>query len=56
MNTTYRVNRIQTVQINLAFFAALFARLAALLPRLTSPANDPAALRYAANKNNGLLD
>ncbi len=56
MNTSLRLNRIQTVQVSFASLEAFFQKLFAGLARLRKPADDPAALRYIASKYYGEID
>jgi hypothetical protein len=56
MNISLRLDRLQTIQVNLAPLIAFFARLVARLPRFTSASDDPAALRYIFDKYNGEID
>jgi len=53
MKASLHLNQFHTIQLNFASLIAFFVKLVSRLPRLTSPADDPAALRYIANKYNG---
>jgi hypothetical protein len=56
MNISLPLNRLQTIQVNLASLIAYLARLVARLPRFPRTADDPAALRYILNKYPGEID
>ncbi len=53
MNISIYRNRLWAIQVNFAPLFAFFAQLVSRLPHFTGPADDPAALRYIANKYNG---
>jgi hypothetical protein len=53
MKASLHLYRLHTIQLNFASLIAFFVKLISRLPRLMGPADDPAALRYIANKYNG---
>jgi hypothetical protein len=56
MKLTLQFNRPNTFQLNFTALVAFFVKLVSRLTHLTGPANDPAALRYVANKYDGKGD
>ena len=53
MKTSLQLNRLNTIQLNFAPLIAFVVKLVSRLPRLTRPADDPAALRHVFSKYNG---
>ena len=56
MKASLHLNRLLTIQLNFASLINFFKKLVARLPRLTGPADDPAAIRYILTKYNGEMD
>jgi hypothetical protein len=52
MKISLHLTRLYTLQCNFTSLIAFFVKLISRLPHLTAPADDPAALRYVANKYN----
>ena len=53
MKISLHLNRLYMFQMSFASLVAFFVKLVSRLPRFTNPADDPAAIRYIANKYNG---
>jgi hypothetical protein len=53
MKVSLPLTRLPTIQLNFASLIAFVVNLIFRLHDLTSPADDPAARRYVANKYNG---
>ena len=56
MKASLHLNRLFTIKLTFASLIAFFVKLVSRLPRLRGPADDPAALRYIANKYPGEWD
>ena len=56
MNIPLQTKPFPKVQVNITQLVIFFKKLAAALPRITVPKDDPAAIHYTANKYPGRFD